>query len=48
MPKQKRRSWMPKAGYYTVVEGKRIFIVTGENPNAKTHKEIKPDIREDG
>ena len=47
MPKQKRRSWMPKAGYYKVVGGERIFIVTGENHNAKAYKE-SINIREDG
>jgi hypothetical protein len=48
MPKQKRRSWMPKEGYYKVVGGKKYFVVTGENHNAKTsEQERQSDIRED-
>ena len=39
---------MPKEGYYKVVGGKRIFIATGDNCNAKTsEQEGQSDIRED-
>ena len=39
MPKQKRRSWLPREGYFVIIDGEKKFISTGVNINSEERKQ---------
>ena len=38
MPNQKRKSWLPREGYYVMIDGKKKFISTGINRNSEERR----------
>ena len=38
MPNQKRKSWLPREGYYVIIDGKKKFISTGVNTNSEERR----------
>jgi len=38
MPNQKRKSWLPREGYYVTIDGEKKFISTGVNTNSEERR----------
>ena len=47
MPKQKRRSWLPRGGYFVTIDGEKRFISTGVNPNSEERRRYNERKKKD-